>query len=147
MKSQMASPSFSAVYAALVAVVNSRLPDIGKLLLTRLVLQFKRAYKRNDKPVCAAAVKFIAQLVNQVGRVLMWRMYLHVASPREGGTSTSLSKLYMACGRHATMRMWTALWPLRCRASGLSNAGHACMHGLAAMRRPAASCVFIIPAT
>ncbi|EFN55449.1 hypothetical protein CHLNCDRAFT_52248 [Chlorella variabilis] len=28
-------------------------------------LQFKRAYKRNDKPVCVAAIKFIAQLANQ----------------------------------------------------------------------------------
>lgn len=66
MKSQMASPSFSAVYSALVAVVNARLPAVGRLLLTRLVLQFKRAFKRNDKPVCAAALKFIAHLVNQV---------------------------------------------------------------------------------
>lgn len=27
--------------------------------------QFKRAYKRNDKPVCSAAIKFIAHLANQ----------------------------------------------------------------------------------
>ena len=27
--------------------------------------QFKRAYKRNDKPVCLAAIKFIAHLANQ----------------------------------------------------------------------------------
>lgn len=27
--------------------------------------QFKRAYKRNDKPVCVAAIKFIAHLANQ----------------------------------------------------------------------------------
>lgn len=31
----------------------------------RLVLQFKRSYKRNDKPVCTAAAKFIAHLINQ----------------------------------------------------------------------------------
>ena len=27
--------------------------------------QFKRAYQRNDKPVCLAAIKFIAHLANQ----------------------------------------------------------------------------------
>ena len=28
-------------------------------------MQFKKAYLRNDKPVCLGAVKFIAHLVNQ----------------------------------------------------------------------------------
>lgn len=49
MKSQMASPGFTDVFSALVAVVNTKFPDVGKLLLKRVVLQLKRAYKRNDK--------------------------------------------------------------------------------------------------
>ncbi|KXZ52169.1 hypothetical protein GPECTOR_10g798 [Gonium pectorale] len=65
MKSQAASPSFTPVYAALLAVVNTKFPEIGELLLSRLILQFKRSFKRNDKPVCTAAAKFIAHLVNQ----------------------------------------------------------------------------------
>ncbi|GIL77926.1 hypothetical protein Vretimale_6540 [Volvox reticuliferus] len=65
MKSQAASPSFTPVYAALVAVINTKFPEIGELLLSRLILQFKRSFKRNDKPVCTAASKFIAHLVNQ----------------------------------------------------------------------------------
>ncbi|KAK9162042.1 hypothetical protein Syun_002944 [Stephania yunnanensis] len=65
MKSQMASPGFTDVFAALVAVVNTRFPDVGELLLKRVVLQLKRAYKRNDKPQLLAATKFIAHLVNQ----------------------------------------------------------------------------------
>ncbi|KAG2623692.1 hypothetical protein PVAP13_3KG076227 [Panicum virgatum] len=65
-KSQMASPGFTDVFAALVAVVNTKFPEIGRLLLVRVVLQLKRAYKRNDKPQLLAATKFIAHLVNQV---------------------------------------------------------------------------------
>jgi pre-mRNA-splicing factor CWC22 len=65
MKAQMASPQFSNVFAALVAVVNAKFPEIGELVLKRCVLQFKRALRRNDKPVCSAQAKFIAQLVNQ----------------------------------------------------------------------------------
>ncbi|EEF31876.1 cell cycle control protein cwf22, putative [Ricinus communis] len=65
MKSQMASPGFTPVFAALVAVVNTKFPEVGDLLLRRIVLQLKRAYKRNDKPQLLAAVKFIAHLVNQ----------------------------------------------------------------------------------
>ena len=49
MKSQMASPGFTDVFAALVAVVNTKFPLIGRLLVVRIVLQLKRAYKRNDK--------------------------------------------------------------------------------------------------
>ncbi|KAB2041100.1 hypothetical protein ES319_D02G126200v1 [Gossypium barbadense] len=65
MKSQMASPGFTDVFAALVAVVNTKFPEVGELLLRRIVLQLKRAYKRNDKPQLFAAVKFVAHLVNQ----------------------------------------------------------------------------------
>ncbi|KAH0646498.1 hypothetical protein KY284_034382 [Solanum tuberosum] len=58
MKSQMASPGFTDVFAALVAVVNTKFPEVGDLLLRRIILQLQRAYK-------PSAVKFIAHLVNQ----------------------------------------------------------------------------------
>eukprot|EP00271_Cylindrocystis_brebissonii_P023040 TRINITY_DN9221_c0_g1_i2.p1 TRINITY_DN9221_c0_g1~~TRINITY_DN9221_c0_g1_i2.p1 ORF type:complete len:726 (+),score=168.69 TRINITY_DN9221_c0_g1_i2:311-2488(+) len=72
MKSQMASPSFTPIFAALVAVVNTKFPDLGRLLLVRTILQFRRAFKRNDKPVLLATTRFIAHLVNQqvAGEVL-----------------------------------------------------------------------------
>ncbi|KAI6669225.1 hypothetical protein NL676_004110 [Syzygium grande] len=65
MKSQLASPGFTDVFAALVAVVNTKFFEVGHLILRRIVLQLKRAYKRNDKPQLLAAVKFLAHLVNQ----------------------------------------------------------------------------------
>ncbi|XP_074569088.1 uncharacterized protein LOC141825604 [Curcuma longa] len=66
MKSQMASPGFTDVFSALVAVVNTKFPELGRLLVARIVLQLQRAYKRNDKPQLLAATKFIAHLVNQL---------------------------------------------------------------------------------
>ncbi|XP_002968275.2 pre-mRNA-splicing factor CWC22 homolog [Selaginella moellendorffii] len=65
MKSQMASPAFTHVFAGLVAVINTKFPALGGLLLTRIILQFRRAFKRNDKPVLLAVTKFLAHLVNQ----------------------------------------------------------------------------------
>ncbi|CAN8237899.1 unnamed protein product [Cochlearia groenlandica] len=65
MKSQIASPKFSDVISALVAVVNSRFPCVGDLLLRRLVLQIRRSYDRNDKPLLLAVITFFAHLVNQ----------------------------------------------------------------------------------
>ena len=44
MKSQMASPGFTDVFAALVAVINAKFPEVAELLLKRVVLQLKRAY-------------------------------------------------------------------------------------------------------
>ncbi|XP_074340870.1 uncharacterized protein LOC141678447 [Apium graveolens] len=64
-KSQLASPGFTPVFAALVAVVNSKFPQVGDLLVKRIVLQLQRSYKRNDKIMLLSAVKFIAHLVNQ----------------------------------------------------------------------------------
>lgn len=64
-QAQAASPTFTHVYAALVAVINSKFPNIGELLLKRLVIQFKRGFRRNDKTICLSSSRFVGHLVNQ----------------------------------------------------------------------------------
>lgn len=39
MKSQLASPSFTPTYACLVAIINTKFPEIGELLLKRMISQ------------------------------------------------------------------------------------------------------------
>lgn len=57
MKAQSASLPFTPVFAALVGIINTKLPQVGELVITRLVSQFRRAFKRNDKArlVCPLA--------------------------------------------------------------------------------------------
>jgi pre-mRNA-splicing factor CWC22 len=49
MKAQAASLPFTPVFAALVAIINTKLPQVGELVVIRLLSQFRRSYKRNDK--------------------------------------------------------------------------------------------------
>ncbi|KAF2837823.1 MA3-domain-containing protein [Patellaria atrata CBS 101060] len=65
MKAQAASLPFTPIYAAMAAIVNTKLPQVGELLVNRLIIQFLKAFKRNDKAVCLSSTNFIAQLVNQ----------------------------------------------------------------------------------
>ena len=65
MKAQMASPNFTHVYAALISVLNTKLPAVVKLIIERVLIQFQRAFKRNNKIVCMATTRMIAHLVNQ----------------------------------------------------------------------------------
>uniref|UniRef100_A0A5S6QE54 Lethal protein 858 n=1 Tax=Trichuris muris TaxID=70415 RepID=A0A5S6QE54_TRIMR len=65
MQAQSFAQPYSSIMAALAAVVNSKFPTIGELLLHRLLSQFKRAFRRNDRDVAVPAVKFIAHLINQ----------------------------------------------------------------------------------
>jgi len=65
MVAQTASPTFTHVYAALAAIINTRFPNIGELLLKRLILNFKRGFKRNDKTRCMSSTRFIAHMCNQ----------------------------------------------------------------------------------
>lgn len=64
MRAQLGSPGYTPTFAALMAVINTKFPEIGELLLGRVVLQFRRAYRRNDKQACLALAKFVAHLVN-----------------------------------------------------------------------------------
>ncbi|ROW17487.1 hypothetical protein VPNG_00769 [Cytospora leucostoma] len=64
MKAQAASLPFTPIYAAMLAIVNTKLPQVGELLVRRLVLRFRKAFRRNDKAVCLSATTFLAHLVN-----------------------------------------------------------------------------------
>ncbi|GKT99519.1 pre-mrna-splicing factor cwc22 [Fusarium langsethiae] len=65
MKAQAASLPFTPIYAAMAAIVNTKLPQVGELLIRRLVLQFRKGFKRNDKAVCLSSTTFLAHLINQ----------------------------------------------------------------------------------
>ena len=49
MKAQSASLPFTPVFAALVAIINTKLPQVGELVLTQLISWFRRAFKWIDK--------------------------------------------------------------------------------------------------
>ncbi|EPY53962.1 splicing factor Cwf22 [Schizosaccharomyces cryophilus OY26] len=64
MKAQAASLPFTPVYATMTAVINTKLPQVGELLLTRLIIQFRKSFRRNDKTMCISSTTFIAHLIN-----------------------------------------------------------------------------------
>jgi pre-mRNA-splicing factor CWC22 len=64
-KAQMASPNFTHVYSALIAVINTKVPEIGLLVAKRVLIQFRRSFERNNKIVCVATTRMIAHLINQ----------------------------------------------------------------------------------
>ncbi|PTB46425.1 pre-mRNA-splicing factor cwc22 [Trichoderma asperellum] len=65
MKAQAASLPFTPIYAAMAAIVNTKLPQVGELLIKRLIMQFRKGFKRNDKAVCLSSTTFLAHLINQ----------------------------------------------------------------------------------
>ena len=65
MQAQLFSPTFTNVYACLIAIINTKFPQIGELLLKRLLIQFKTSYKQNKKDQCVGSCKMIAHLINQ----------------------------------------------------------------------------------
>lgn len=64
-KAQAQAQPFTPVYASLAAIVNSKLPQVGELLVTRLIIQFRRSFKSNNKAQCLSSVIFLAHLCNQ----------------------------------------------------------------------------------
>ncbi|KAH6620114.1 armadillo-type protein [Boeremia exigua] len=64
MKAQAASLPFTPIYGSMVAIVNTKLPQVGDLLVRRLIVQFRKGFKRNDKAVCLASTMFLSHLVN-----------------------------------------------------------------------------------
>jgi pre-mRNA-splicing factor CWC22 len=61
----ISSPTYSNVYAALTAVLNSKLPEVGELVVKRAVLGFRRYYRRREKQSCLATALFLGHLFHQ----------------------------------------------------------------------------------
>lgn len=100
-KAQMASPNFTHVYAALIAVINTKLPDIGELVIKRYIIQFQKAYKRNNKIVCMATTKMIAHLVNHevVQETLAFEiLFLFLENPTEDSVEMACDFM-IECGQ------------------------------------------------
>ena len=45
MKAQSASLPFTPMFAALMAILNTKLPQVGELLFTRVISQFRKSFK------------------------------------------------------------------------------------------------------
>ena len=48
-RAQASSPTFTHVYAGLVAIVNTKFPQTGELIARRLLVRFRKGFRRNDK--------------------------------------------------------------------------------------------------
>ncbi|GCA62464.1 hypothetical protein KIPB_003678 [Kipferlia bialata] len=65
LETQAADPGRTPVYAALVAVVNAKLPDVGRLVAHRVVDIFSSSIQSGQKAACLNAGRFLAHLANQ----------------------------------------------------------------------------------
>jgi pre-mRNA-splicing factor CWC22 len=65
LQAAVSSPRYSNVYAALVAVLNTKLPEVGELVVKRAILAFRRHYRRKEKAHCLAMAIFIGHLFHQ----------------------------------------------------------------------------------
>jgi len=65
LQAAVSSPTYCSVYAALVAVLNSKLPEVGELILQRAVLSFRRHFRRREKQACTATALFLGHLFHQ----------------------------------------------------------------------------------
>ena len=94
MKAQALAQPFTPVYAALVAVINSKLPQIGELLVTRLIIQFRRSFKRNNKQACLSSAIFLAHLCNhQVAHeiVALELLFLLLGNPTDDSVEIAVA--------------------------------------------------------
>jgi pre-mRNA-splicing factor CWC22 len=65
LRASQSSPQYANVYAALVSVINTKLPEVGELLLTRCILAFRRGYKTKDRNVVQSTLSLLGHLFNQ----------------------------------------------------------------------------------
>lgn len=105
MKAQAFSPSFTPVYSSLISIINSKLPIIGELILKRLIIQFRKSYKRNEKLQCTASTTFIAHLINsKVANEILALQLLTLLLENPSDDSVEIAVSFMRqCGYHLSV--------------------------------------------
>lgn len=102
MKAQAASLPFTPPFAPLVSIINTKLPQVGELVLIRLINHFRHAFEMNDKVrrhfasmlsrsyLCVCSFFAIpAHLVNQAMAVLFKSLFF---------CSSAYGRLHRDCG-------------------------------------------------
>ncbi|KAF1614492.1 UNVERIFIED_CONTAM: hypothetical protein FQV16_0000551, partial [Eudyptes robustus] len=87
-----------------VAIINSKFPSIGQLILKRLVIQFKRGFRLNNKGLCLTVIKFIAHLTNQrvAHEILVLEiLFLLMEQPTDDSIELTIT-LLKECGEFLT---------------------------------------------
>lgn len=64
-KQQIQEPKNTAIYSSLISIINLKITDVGKVLGSRLIVQFKKNYIRNNRRLVRNSITFMCQLVNQ----------------------------------------------------------------------------------
>lgn len=64
-KKLLAEPSTAPFLASLACIVNSKFPEVGELLIARIVVLYKRGYVDGDRQVVDSTLLFLCELVLQ----------------------------------------------------------------------------------
>ena len=72
MKAQGASLLFTPMFAALVAIINTKFPQVGELVLTRIISRFTKSFKRNNKAGCFFLIGFFKKLTTYFSPFIRW---------------------------------------------------------------------------
>lgn len=143
LRAQFGSPGLSDVFAAVVAVVNSRMPGVVALFLARLMAQLKEAYETQDRELCFATGKFAACLYKQqvVGELLVLEFMLTcLVDPSDGSVELAVETLrncVAALAERAPKACESVFQKLRglLHDGGVGRRAQAMIEGVMAMRR------------
>lgn len=101
LRAQFGSSGLSDVFAAVIAVVNSRMPGVVALFIARLMAQLKEAYETQDRELCFATGKFVACLYKQqvVGELIVLQFIVTcLVDPSDGSVELAVETLRNCVG-------------------------------------------------
>ncbi|XP_051124308.1 uncharacterized protein LOC127246788 [Andrographis paniculata] len=100
MRSQMQFPQSTNVYAALVAAINPRFPDVGYLVAKRAAVRFREACDSRDRDRTETAAALVAHLANQavVHAALAWDVLMYLLTVYPMDNTAAAAGFCIECG-------------------------------------------------
>ncbi|KAG5419086.1 CWC22 [Candida metapsilosis] len=107
MHHQLQDPRQTALYSSLIDVLNSKIGSIGKLLSSRVVLQFKLGYTTNDYELCKSSLLMLIyltmhQVINEI--TLLQVIQLLLESPVTNGDVELCTEVFKIGGKFLMMK-------------------------------------------
>jgi len=65
LNASIGSMQYTSTYATLISVINSKLPEVGELLLTRAILSFRKGYKYRNMNTVSSTLSLLGHMFNQ----------------------------------------------------------------------------------
>lgn len=99
-KSQIYCPLYSNVFCSLISIINSKFPDIVRIIINRYIKLFQNEYRKKNVLLLDSILRLFAHMINQsiISSIMIYEIYTLFMNDKTDSSIELLCSFLIECG-------------------------------------------------